>query len=171
MLCQNCKERQATVYIKNIVNQQQTELHLCPQCAKELGYTANMTNPFSGFAKEMDTALDPFSFLFASPEKKIFDKPQSCPLCGTTSNDIRRTGRAGCANCYSLFDAVLDPIIRKIHGTATHTGNIPKSAGANLSSKRHLDDLKAQLKAAIDSEDYESAAKLRDEIRGMEQNG
>jgi len=70
-----------------------------------------------------------------------------------------------------MFDYALDPIIRKIHGLAAHTGNIPKSAGAVLSSKRHLDDLKAQLKTAIANEDYESAARLRDEIRSMEQNG
>ena len=130
-----------------------------------------MVNPFQSFAKEVDSAFDAFPFgnLFAAPEKMIFDKPQSCPLCGATSTDIRRTGRAGCANCYSIFDTILDPIISKIHGTTTHTGNIPKSAGANLSSKRHLEDLKTQLKAAITNEDYESAAKLRDEIRSLEQ--
>jgi len=173
MLCQNCKERQATLYIKHLVNNQQTELHLCAQCAKELGYTNNtMVNPFQSFAKEVDSAFDAFPFgnLFASPEKKIFDKPQSCPVCGASAVDIRRTGRAGCANCYSLFDAILEPIIGKIHGTATHTGNIPKSAGTNLSSRRHLEDLKAQLKTAITNEDYEFAAKLRDEIRSLEQN-
>lgn len=173
MLCQNCKERQATVYIKNIVNNQQTELHLCSQCAKELGYTGSTVNPFTAFAKDVDAAFDafPFGSLFSASEKKIFDKPQSCPICGSTASDIRRTGRAGCANCYSLFDAILDPVIAKIHGTAAHTGNIPKSAGAGISSKRHLEDLKTQLKTAITNEDYETAAKLRDEIRGLEQNG
>jgi len=173
MLCEKCKERNASVYIKTIVNNQQTQLHLCPQCAAELGYTGTSNNPFSAFSHEFDTAFESFPFgnLFASPEKKIFDKPQSCPLCGSTINDIRRTGRAGCANCYTMFDYALDPIIRKIHGLAAHTGNIPKSAGAVLSSKRHLDDLKAQLKTAIANEDYESAARLRDEIRSMEQNG
>lgn len=169
MLCQHCNERQATVYMKNSVNGHQTELHLCPICAKELGYTT--ANPFSAFAKEVDTAFDPFSLLFASPEKKVYDKPQACPVCGSTAADIRRTGRAGCAGCYSLFAPILDPVIRKIHGTATHTGSIPKSAGAAVCTKHRLDDLKAQLKAAIDSEDYESAAKLRDEIRSLEQNG
>lgn len=173
MLCEKCKEKNATVYIKTIVNNQQTQLHLCSRCAAELGYTGTGTNPFSAFAHEFESQFDTFPFgnLFASPEKKIFDKPQSCPVCGASIGDIRRSGRAGCANCYSLFDYALDPIIKKIHGTAEHTGNIPRSADANLSSKRHLDDLKAQLKAAIANEDYESAAKLRDEIRSMEQNG
>ncbi len=169
MLCQNCNDRQATVYIKTIVNGQQTELHLCPQCAETLGYTG--TNPFSAFAKDMDAAFDafPFGSLFGTSDKQVLDKPQACPTCGMTASDIRRTGRAGCANCYSLFDAVLTPMIRRIHGGNTHAGSIPRSAGAELSAKRHLDDLKAKLKAAIESENYESAAALRDEIRSLEQ--
>ena len=172
MLCEKCKERNATVYIKNIVNDQQTEMHLCAQCAAEMGVTQGLNNPFLNLSEEFDSMLNTFPFggFFGAPEKKIFDKAESCPLCGASLTDIRRTGRAGCPNCYSLFGHILDPIIRKIHGDTSHNGRIPASAGAELSSKRQLEELKSQLKTAISNEDFENAARLRDEIRTLENN-
>ncbi len=164
MLCDKCQKNNATIYIKNIVNNQVRELHLCAECAENLGYHEPMENPFHAFG-----AFDPFTNLFAVTGKQ--ENPatkQRCSVCNADITDIRRTGRAGCPHCYTLFETSMAPIIRKIHGASVHTGSIPKSAGAKISTKRILEEKKANLRNAVANEDYETAAKLRDEIRSLE---
>ncbi len=166
MLCDKCQKNNGTIYIKSIVNNKVHELHLCPECANMLGYSETLDNPFHAFG-----AFDPFTNLFAvSPRQENSKKIVRCSVCNTDITDIRRTGRVGCAHCYTLFNSTMEPIIKKIHGSAVHTGSIPKSAGAKLSAKRILDEKREKLRNAVSNEDYETAAKLRDEIRNLEAN-
>jgi protein arginine kinase activator len=92
----------------------------------------------------------------------------ACPLCGSTSEDISRTGRVGCAKCYDIFSDMLSPYISRIHGNTSHTGKIPGGAGGRISLRRKLDGLKNDLRKAIDTQEFERAAELRDEIKKLE---
>lgn len=176
MLCEKCGKREANVYIKNVVNGEVTERHLCSECAEAQGLLKQELNPFremNDFFSDFGSAFQGFFPELISPktEKRAIGAGRTCPLCGATVQDIARTGRAGCANCYTVFENILEPAIRRIHGDASHTGAVPGSAGAEVSRKRRLQDLKHELKTAIRNEAFEDAARLRDEIRGLENGG
>ena len=180
MLCEKCGKREANVYIKNVINGEVTEQHLCSECASAQGVFKQNLNPFqemndffSDFGSGFQSAFQGFfpELITPSAGKRAIGAGKTCPLCGATVQDIARTGRAGCANCYSVFDSILEPAIRRIHGDASHTGSVPGSAGAEVSRKRRLQDLKHELKTAIKNEAFEDAARLRDEIRDLENGG
>ena len=84
-----------------------------------------------------------------------------CTLCGSTLNDIIRTGKIGCAKCYEIFQSDLDQVIKSIHGNVTHTGRAPGEIGK-------INTLKKQLKETIRLQEFEKAAELRDEIKRLE---
>lgn len=174
MLCEKCGKNEATVYMKRVINGQVSEQHLCTECAGAQGVLKN--DPFAGmsdFFEDFGKGFGGFFPGFAEQPNPRRSMPAAtrCPVCGATAQDIARSGRAGCANCYTVFDKVLMPAIRRIHGDVSHTGAIPGSAGAAAAQKRRLAELKQQLSDAIAQEAFEDAARLRDEIRELEQGG
>lgn len=106
------------------------------------------------------------SVLWYTEQKPAQQK--KCPLCGATAYDIQKTGKAGCAQCYDVFADILDPYIRKIHGSVTHQGRIPGGGTPEQKLDREIAQLKQQLKSAVEAEDYLKAAELRDKIRELE---
>ena len=102
----------------------------------------------------------------AAPTATLLGTERKCPTCGMTESELRRTGRVGCPDCYSTFADILNPYVQKVHGATRHVGTAP--AAPEQPKTDPVADLKAQLKAAVESEDYERAASLRDEIRRME---
>lgn len=98
-------------------------------------------------------------------------EPPPCPSCGITLRGISQTGRVGCPECYRYFAERLTPYIRRVHGPAAHTGRIPKSAGEHLYQKRRLAELQSTLKEAIERQEFERCAALRDEISALKGEG
>lgn len=171
MMCQNCGKNPATTHIKTIVNGTLTEYDLCTECAKEKGYT--------NFFKDM-------SFDFGNLLGGFIDTPQTkgttvrCPKCGASFAEITESGKIGCAECYRVFRERLMPTIHRIHGTAKHKGKIPGTAalriiepagGISVVKPSPLEAKRAELKAAIEAQNFERAAVLRDEIKAMENGG
>jgi protein arginine kinase activator len=95
----------------------------------------------------------------------VHDKP--CPSCGLGLPELSQTGRAGCPECYRHFSRSLNHFIRRIHGSAVHTGRIPKSADGRIFKKRRVSELQNDLKVAIERQEFERCAELRDEISTM----
>lgn len=159
MLCQNCKKNEANMHMKRIINGSATEVHLCSDCARSLGYGDAFSLGFS----------DLFSDLLGRSEKSLNgERTLRCSLCGKSFNDIVESGRVGCAECYVTFYDKLLPTLRKIHGKTTHQGKIPTDFTENKSnSVRDIDELKKALKEAIEKEEFELAATLRDEINAL----
>jgi len=99
-----------------------------------------------------------------------------CPACGATLQDFRESGRLGCPQCYSTFAAPLRTLLRRIHGASRHIGEpyAPPVTGAgdavpdDLESLAAVRALREQLQRAVDAENFELAARLRDEIRERE---
>ena len=91
-----------------------------------------------------------------------------CPGCGSTYADIAESGKVGCPQCYETFGDELSHLIGSVHGTTTHTGCVPSRHRAKKERADRLRALKKDLEAAISAEEYERAAKLRDEIRSLE---
>ena len=169
MLCQHCKQNEATTHIRRVVNGAAEEFHLCAACAKEAGL-AQLAAPEFGFQLS-----DLFSgFLGSSLRGQSLPSPVRCELCGSSLDEIIRSSRVGCARCYETFDRQLQPTLQRIHGALRHTGKTPETDPAETVRRRRLnriESLRAQISEAVQAEDYERAAKLRDEIRKLEEGG
>lgn len=171
MLCQMCGQHPATTHIKTIVNGKLTQAHLCADCAKKQGYGNLFADWGSGFGSLLSGFMGS-----AAPARQV----TRCPGCGASFEDITRSGKIGCAECYHTFRGQLLPIIQRIHGTAQHKGKVPGSSalrGTDTNNKivaveeTPLEEKKRLLKQAIETQDFERAAVLRDEIKELEQHG
>ena len=163
MVCDICGKRQATVHLTEIINDQMTKLHLCEECAKEKG--AEMEEHF-GLANLLAGLADMGQPLQTAKEKKL-----KCPSCGLTYEDFKRLGKLGCGRCYDTFKAYLVPLFKRIHGSDTHiSGKAPRSKRGRVSKakKVNVEELKKRLQRAVELEEFEEAAKLRDEIKKSE---
>ena len=90
-----------------------------------------------------------------------------CDKCGSTFNDIVRSGKIGCADCYSTFYDKLLPSLERLHGRTRHEGKIPNGI-VEVPDKSEKEKLQDELKQAVDEQNYEKAAELRDKIKALE---
>ena len=164
MLCDDCKKRQASVHITKIINNQKIEQHLCEICAKDSEVVVFAVNPQSF------TVQDFLKGMFRHISHETSGPTVSCPDCGMTYQDFSRTGKIGCSTCYKTFSAELETVIRRIHGTSSHTGKVPHRSGEVLEVKQRMKRLRQLLETAIEKEENEDAAKIRDEIRLLEKD-
>lgn len=165
MICQACGKNTATTHIKTTVNGRLTELHLCPDCAREHGCTHLFDD--WGFGSLMSGLMG------AAPQRQV----QRCPSCGQSFEEISRSGKIGCAECYRTFRSQLLPMIRRVHGTARHKGKVPGGSALQVvdTNKQmvavettRLDEKRRLLQKAVEAQDFEQAAVLRDEIKDLE---
>ena len=155
MLCSKCGKREATTHYKSVINGKVTEEHLCPKCAENLEFSSfYFPNVFSSLLGE---------------NANIY-KTTRCSCCGSSFNDIKRSGKAGCSNCYETFKDEITPTLNLIHGTTKHKQNenitVTKS---DETAEDILTAKKQELKKAVEEERFEDAAKLRDEIKKIEE--
>lgn len=169
MLCQECKKNQATVHFTKIVNNKKTEIHLCQECAKKSGeFDINMDPGFS-FQNFLAGLMDAGKQFDSGQTYHTTDKTgYQCDQCNLTYNQFAQVGRFGCSNCYNVFSENLEPLLKKIHGSAKHAGKVPKRTGGNLRIKREIEELKKKLQECVEKEEYERAAELRDKIKQKE---
>ncbi|MBM3254163.1 MAG: hypothetical protein FJZ16_07915 [Candidatus Omnitrophica bacterium] len=161
MLCDICGKNEATVHFTEMINDQITELHLCEECAREKG--AQVEQQFS--LSDLLAGLVDFTI----PEgTTISDVKMKCPNCKLTYEDFKRIGRLGCSECYSTFRVALEPLLKNIHGSTRHIGKSPQKVAKVFKAKSQIEELKDKLRKAIQMEEYEEAAKLRDMIRELE---
>lgn len=166
MKCQSCNEREAVVHITQIINGEKQEFNLCEVCAQKIKAFSEDEHLFD-FHKFFSGLLDSEFTFPANEQKKICDLV--CPLCNMTYSSFKKTGKLGCNQCYQAFERHLNPLIRRIHGSDRHTGKVPNNADKGIKIKKDIDELNKKLKKAIDHEEYELAAKLRDEIKVRKQ--
>lgn len=164
MLCDICHKNEATNHIKKIVNDKISQLHLCPECAAKHGY-GDIFNSFGLNLNNFFAGMMDFPIL-GQPLRK--DAETVCPSCGQSFSDIVKSGRIGCAECYDVFCDRIMPNIRNIHGDTSHVGKIPISAGQEAHRKAEIESLKASLADAVQAQEFEKAAELRDKIKELE---
>ena len=161
MLCQSCKKRTATTYMKQNINGHVTEMHLCSECAAKQGIT-DFWN--SGFG------LDDFwGSLFSEPNVRLQADNLRCEGCGRSFAEIAQNGKPGCPTCYQTFYDRLLPTIQRIHGKAQHVGKLPDEADTELKEEQQLKKLKDELSNAVAAQEYEKCAELRDRIKALEE--
>ncbi len=162
MLCDNCLKNQATVHLTTFTNGQVKTLHLCTQCAAKKGKATSVVGPnFNDF----------MSSFYDKEESDVLE----CKNCGTTLDEFSKTGKLGCANCYSVFRQSVIPVLKGIHMNTEHKGKVP---GQRIdvdvekeTRQNKKDKLKKELNAAVATENFEQAAKLRDEIVLLDKEG
>ena len=161
MLCQKCGQKQATTYFQQTVNGQTTTMHLCDDCAAKMGLTASLSpfdlgNFFSGF----------FQMPAVQPQ---LHAQRSCDKCGATFDEIVQTGLMGCDRCYQTFAQELRPTLENLHGKVEHVGKISSSAGTEFKTKQEIAQLTQQMNQAVNNQENEKAASLRDQIKDQQQ--
>ena len=163
MMCQSCGKAEATTHFKRIINGEATEGHLCADCAAALG----INDVFSGFNFSFEDLLG--DFFSDSPVAALSASSVRCDSCGSSFNDIVKGGRIGCADCYNTFFDKLMPSIQRIHGKTKHEGKVPLNQVTNESENTgKIAELREQMNKAIENENFEEAAKIRDEIKALE---
>ena len=167
MMCQDCNKREATLHFTKIINGKKTETHLCDECAREKGDYNPVSNSFS--IHQLLSGLLNFENPVSSSTDLDIHKENKCHKCGMNYNQFARIGRFGCAECYHTFQSKLDPVLKRVHsGNTSHTGKIPKRIGVSIKAQKIINELKHRLQVHIAQEEFEEAAKLRDEIRSLE---
>jgi len=170
MLCDECKKNEATIHFTQILNNKVTKSHLCQECAKEKGIVfpsldeAFFEGPHFALASLL-AGLSDIGTPYALEKPKVVRK---CPNCKATYDDFRNSGRLGCSECYKTFKNELLPLLRKLHGSVRHTGMVPlQKVGVGEKAKKIV-ELQRELQTAIEKEEYERAAVIRDKIKELE---
>jgi protein arginine kinase activator len=157
MQCSICKEKPASVHLTQIVGDKIQKLDLCEDCAKAKG-----VNDPAGFAMaDMMLGLGAAQEL----EQAVGGLEVKCPRCGFTQVDFKKSGRLGCPECYRTFAEGLAGLLKTMHKGTRHIGKAPESLRATRENADRLKVLQKKLAKAIEAEDFELAANLRDEIK------
>jgi protein arginine kinase activator len=169
MLCQDCKKREAQVHLTQIVNNEKLSLSLCKECAAARGFHSPLDNVPFPLAEILSGLVEP-----GSPMEKADPADDlACESCGLTFQEFTRQGRFGCGDCYSAFRTRIEPIMRKIHGASLHRGQNPEYAKVDDAAAMPIKEeerLEAELNKAIEDEDFERAAELRDKLKAVRDN-
>lgn len=171
MLCQKCHQKSAAVFISSIINGKETRIYLCNDCAKDYFiFNVSSEEPFSlkdimeKFQEDEDVTLKSNDSLKADTNnKKII-----CSTCNTTYNEYKETGKLGCSNCYQAFEENLKPLMKTVYGYTEYIGKIPKSNNNHICVNNEIKILREDLNMAVEKEEYERAANIRDKIRELE---
>ena len=158
MLCSLCKEKPATVHLTDIKGDKMQKVDLCEECAKNKGVndsTFALADMLLGLgaSQEIDQASGGVEI--------------KCPQCGFTQADFKKSGRLGCAGCYKTFADGLEGLLKSMHKGTRHTGKVPESLRQTRDLSDRLKALQQKLAKAIEDENFEQAAALRDEIKQM----
>lgn len=156
MDCQRCGEAEANVQFTEVVGGQKDVQWLCEPCAAEHGLALTVSPPAPKVAK---AGVDPAT----AARLRV-----RCPDCATSLGSVRRTGRVGCPRCYVTFREHLDPLLERVHGAIAHRRPRPRVTDPRAEARRRLVRLQGDLDRAVANEDFEAAARLRDEIASLE---
>lgn len=159
MICENCGKNTATTYIKRVINGVATQKHLCSICAAKYGFSGLQQNSFANILSTM------FGDILSENEQLV---AKSCGSCGITFSEIVESGKVGCPECYKKFYSDLLPYLKRVHGSVNHIGKVPNNAPLIPVPENRLTKLRQQLNDLVLREEFETAAKVRDEIKELE---
>ena len=170
MQCQRCNKKKATVFYRENLNGRVKAMRLCADCTEVLEQ--------AGELEDMGTVLSGVPSPLSGAEEGVWPLPlsvggaestaKSCPVCAGIFTQLAERGRLGCPVCYTAFASELALPLRTLHGRAVHVGRVSAGYRARKETERRLADLRERLRAVVAAEEYERAAALRDEIRGLE---
>ena len=163
MLCQICGKNPSTVHFTEIHDNKMSEIHVCERCAEERSIQPGAKKGTFDLADLLTHMADSMT---TNDEERVGNV--SCPRCGLRYSAFKETGRLGCAECYTAFRLQLRPLLRRIHGDTRHRGKAPTRDGEGARRTRQIHRLHDELQRAVEREEFEHAASIRDEIRRLE---
>ena len=166
--CQRCA-KPAVFHVTEIDDGEPSEVHYC----EEHFHAYMKAEGGDAFEPDPDLTADTLKAVQAMQEiseaaavKKGAGK--RCPHCGITFHEFREKGRFGCPGDYDAFREQLLPLVENIHDATRHAGKVPAgAAGGQKSRQFKLIRLRKELAEAVEAEQYERAAGLRDEIGAL----
>jgi protein arginine kinase activator len=160
MRCDYCGEQDATVHLGQLLNGEMKNLHLCKECAGKSGI--NVDDPVS-----LSDLLLKAGLASGAPEAGTAEDT-SCPECHMRLSDFRKTSRLGCPACYEAFAAELAGLLLGLHKSQYHAGKAPSGTRLSHDIQVQAEGISRRLKAAIATEQFEEAARLRDELKQLQ---
>ena len=160
MKCEDCGDSDATVHFTEIINGEKQEMHLCEECARRKSIPMQKALSLSDLLQNLLSQV-------SSGEVEGELASVACPVCGMSYAAFRETGRFGCPNDYQVFRRILKDLLGKIQHDVRHVGKVPPAGGENLRRHNELIRLRRDLERAVQREEYEKAAGLRDRIAGL----
>ncbi len=154
--CDLCGKNEAVMKVRQVDKDGNvTELNICAECAHKRGFS------------EVEKINMSVAEVLAEMKKKVAEEDRYlvCPGCGMSFAEFKRLGRLGCAECYTSFGPRLESLIRRIQGAVQHIGKTTKVGRKKAQVRMNVQRLNEELKNAIQAEDYEKAAKLRDQLK------
>ena len=182
MLCDNCKENEATVRYTEIINGEKKEMHLCEECSHKLGIDNISFNMPINFSSFFGGLLDDYNEEEFMPLLNTV-KELKCDNCNLTYDEFINQGKFGCEECYDVFSNKIDALLKRLHGSNKYVGRKALNTENNVKNlsventkkdnskneeKSKLEKLQTDLKKAIAEERYEDAAKIRDKIKTID---
>ena len=170
MLCQKCNKKIASVFISSIINGKEIRIYLCDDCIKDYQLVNfNYQSPFS-IKDIMDKfKLNEGNYTCQEKENSVSidnnyeENDITCPNCCSTYNEYRKTGKLGCSRCYEVFEDKL----KNTYDYEEYIGKIPKKDNNYVNISKEIKILKEDLNMAVQKEEYEKAAEIRDKIKDL----
>ncbi|KAF1679157.1 MULTISPECIES: UvrB/UvrC motif-containing protein [unclassified Veillonella] len=174
MLCDNCKQNEATVHMTRVVNGKKTERHLCNVCAAKQPNDGFGSQGFMNFGPSLldnDFFTNDFFTNTLYPDSLLNPRQETrCSQCGMTFSEFNQTGKFGCDHCYDTFEAQIAPLVKRLQGSLSYEGRVPSRGTGVFKTKHQIKRLRQELDKAVKAEQFEEAVRLRDEIKVLEES-
>lgn len=157
--CQSCQKAAASVHVTELKGEDKVEFHLCEECAQAQGLPPK-SPPVS--------MLDIFHQLVEKTGGSGKTRDRSCGGCGITFSEFKAKGRFGCAEDYDAFQSRVIPLLERIHGSSEHVADDAPEAPPVDDERAELNRLRQDLHRVVLKEEYEEAARIRDQIQNLE---
>lgn len=164
MLCERCGKQQGQIYITQLIDGKLMEILLCDDCMKEKELAEDSLETTNHMLNALLDAVN------QSPLQVNWIKTTSCSHCGMTYGLFREIGKMGCAECYETFGKRIETAVFHWHGHRAHVGKHPKQNVGVLAAKSEVISLQEALKLAVESENFEEAARLRDAMLAIQRS-
>lgn len=167
MVCDKCKENEATYHSTVNINGNVTETHLCSECAISENKINNIFNAGNFFAPPFSTSN------FFENNKVVIEKENVvvCEGCKKTYSEFLNIGLLGCPKCYTTFNTQLMNLIKNVQPEQYHVGKKLEIDKNVESGQLKIKNLEFKLRQAVASENYELASELKKQINELKQEG
>lgn len=166
MLCEHCHENEAKISYTMVEGNDTKQMHVCPSCFQEFlaeQFPSSQIPPL-----DIQPMIQELLSLFHGKDAEE-EEGRTCPVCGRSLKEFRKTGMFGCDNCYNTFAEELNALLPRMQGADHHVGAMPEAFRRNREASEKEQALKDRLDAAVADERYEDAALLRDEIKALKE--
>jgi protein arginine kinase activator len=162
MICQKCHKNMATMRYAEVIKGKVSDRMICQECYARIERGESPGFEIAGAAPSPNLHRGRFS------RSDTVVRQDACPTCGHDVQELLDRNVMGCSACYVHFSGQAEAQVRALQGSLQHRGKSPGIHAGRERIRADLQTKRALLRSAVQSEHYEDAADLRDEIRELE---